>query len=361
PVMPIQSAVHYMDPGYLVFAKDGTLLGQRFDERRGRVAGEPFSIADHVRYFLSTGSASFAASRTGTLAYQAQEDVSRLTWFDQDGRELGTIGPPGMYLSLSVARDGRRALIDRARPGIGTWDVWSMDLERGIETPVASEPDTEVYPVWLSGGGSFAYSIDKGNLPQLCRKDLATGKVEELLQAGGLQIAEDVSPDGRTLVYREPNGPGWDLWALALSGGGRPVPVQRSPFTKRDVRFSPEGRYIAMITDESGQPEVYVTAYPGPAEKVRVSTGGALRLRWSRDGRKLLYLSADRHMMSVPIKTSPSLELGVPTELFALTGKSWKDFDVPPDGNRFLAIVPKIVANELPLDVVVNWTAEAAK
>jgi hypothetical protein len=113
-----------------------------------------------------------------------------------------------------------------------------------------------------------------------------------------------------------------------------------------------------MITTESGQPEVYVTAYPRPEERIRVSTGGAQYLRWSRDGRELLYLSADRHMISVPVRTSPSLELGIPTALFAVNGPGWVGFDVSPDGKRFLAIVPKIVANELPLDVVVNWTPE---
>ena len=148
---------------------------------------------------------------------------------------------------------------------------------------------------------------------------------------------------------------------LPLTGGGKPVAFLQAPFNKRDVRFSPDGRYLAMITTESGQPEVYVTAYPGPGERIRVSTGGARSLRWSRDGRELLYVSGDRHMTSVPVKTSPSLELGAPTALFALSGADWISFDVSPDGKRFLAIVPKIIADELPLEVVVNWTAELKK
>ena len=116
-----------------------------------------------------------------------------------------------------------------------------------------------------------------------------------------------------------------------------------------------------MITGESGQPEVYVTAYPGPGERIRVSTGGARGLRWSRDGRELLYLSADGHMMSVPVRMSPSPELGAPTALFELKGSVWAGFDVSPDGKRFLAIVPKIVADELPLTVVANWASEVRK
>jgi Tol biopolymer transport system component len=368
-VMAMQSAVQYVDPGYLVFAREGTLLAQRFDPERGQVSGELFSIAERVRYFLTTGSASFAASRTGTLAYQSQEDVSRLTWLDRTGRELGSVGPPGAYLGVSIAPDGRRVLSDRTRPGIGTYGVWSLDLERGTETPVTSGPDTEIYPILLPGGRSVVYSVDRGTSPQLFRKDLATGEEEKLLSGEGFQIADDVSPDGRSLLYRQASEHGWfDVWVLPLTGGGKPAPFVQSPFNKADARFSPDGRYVAMITTESGRPEVYVMAYPGPGERTRVSTGGAQGLRWSRDGRELLYVSADRHMTSVPVKTSPSLELGAPTALFALSGADWKGFDVfwkgfdvSPDAKRFLAIVPKITANELPLEVVVNWTAALKK
>jgi serine/threonine protein kinase len=360
PIMAMRSTVQYVDPGYLVFAREGALLAQRFDPGSGRVTGEPFSIAEHVRYFLSTGSASFAVSQSGTLAYQSQDDVSRLTWFDRTGRELTTVGPPGNYLSVSIAPDGRRALFDRARSGIGTYDVWSFDLERGTETPVTSEPEPEVYPLWLPDGKSVAYSaVRTSSAPQLFRKDLATGKEQELLPGGSFQIAEAVSPDGRFLIYEESSEHAWfDLWALPLTGGGKPVALLQAPFSKGDLRFSPDGRYLAMITGESGQPEVYVMAYPGPAERIRVSTGGAQGLRWSRDGRELLYVSGDRHMMSVPIKTSPSLQIGTPAALFELRGSDWKGFDVSPDGKRFLAIVPKIVADELPLDVIVNWAPE---
>jgi Tol biopolymer transport system component len=363
PAMAAQSAVQYVDPGFLVLAKEGILLAQRFDPSSGRVSGEPVSIAEHVRYLLSTGSASFAVSRNGTLAYQAQDDVSRLTWFDRTGRELATVGPPGHYLSVSIAPDGRRALFDRARPGTGTYDVWSIDLERGTETPVTSEPDTEVYGLWLPGGRTVAYSaVRESRAPHLFRKDLATAREEELLAGGHFQIAQDVSPDGGSLLYQEGGEQGWfDLWTLPLSGGGKPVALLVAPFSKTDARFSPDGRYVAMITTESGEPEVYVTPYPGPGERVRVSTGGARALRWSREGRELLYVSGDRHIMSVPVKTSPSLEIGSPTALFALAGTEWVGFDVSPDGRRILAIVPKVVANELPLSVVVNWTSEAPR
>jgi eukaryotic-like serine/threonine-protein kinase len=355
PVMAVQSAAQYVDPGYLVFARDGVLLAQRFDPESGRVAGEPLSIAEHVRNFATTGAAAFATS-TGTLAYQSGENVRRLTWFDRTGRELGAVGPPGYYLTVSISPNGRRALFDRASPRTGTWDVWSLDLERGTETPVASGPETEVYPIWLPDEGSIAYSIDRGAEPQLFRKNLATGREEKLLPGGGFQIAQDVSPDGRSLVYCEASEHGWfDVWTLPLIGGGKPAVFLNAPFNKVRLRFSPDGRYLAMITTESGRQEIYVTPYPGPGERIRVTTGGARSLRWTRDG-NLIFVSGNNRVMMIPVRTTPTLLVGAPSEIFALkAGSAWVDFDVSRDGQRILALVSEIVGDELPLDVVVNW------
>jgi serine/threonine protein kinase len=367
-LMSMQSTVQYVDPGFLVFARDGVLLGQRFDPEGGRVVGEPFSIAGSVRYFLSSASASFSASRAGTLAFQSQGDVMRLTWLDRTGRQVGTLGPPGPYVNVAISSDGRRVLFDRARAGIGTLDIWSIDPERGTETPITSEPDTEAAAVLLPGGQSIAYSANRGRQLQLRRRDLATGKDEELLPDGKFQFAQDVSPDGKSLVYLERGEKGaFDVWTLPLYGGGKPVALLQSPFNKFEVRFSRDGRFVAMISNESGQPEVYVMPYPGPGERVRVSTGGAEHVRWSRDGREIFYLSADRRMTSVPVQTSPSLQLGTPTPLFTLArelgprGFLSSGFDVSPDGQRFLVVLPEVVADELPLSVVVNWTAEVGR
>lgn len=354
------SRVQYADPGYLVFAREGALLGQRFDWRSGRLTGGPFSIAERVRHYLSPGSASFSTSRTGALAYQPQGDINRLVWFDRTGREVGIVGAASEFITAVIAPDGRQILFDRTPPGTGT-EVWSFDLERTVETRVTTGPDAHVRPLWLPGGKSVAYSIGRGGPPQLFRRDLATGKEEELLPGGGFQEAEDVSPDGRTLIYSERTGRGpFDFWMIPLSGQGKPTALLQSPFNKDQVRFSPDGRFIAFISDESGKSDVYVTTFPVPGERIRISTGGARLVRWSREG-DLLFLSSDLRMTSVPVRTSPSLQLGAPTTLFVLKGDPWRSFDVSPDGKRFLAIVPEVVADQLPLSVVVNWTSEVEK
>jgi len=357
------SAVQYAEPGYLVFSREGALLGQRFDGKSGRLEGEPFSIAEHVAYFLSSGQASFAVSPSGTLAYQSHEDVSRLTWIDRAGRPLGTIGPPGNYLTVAIARDGRRIFYDRTRLGVGTFDVWSFDLERGVETPVTTDPDTEFSPVELRDGKGLVYSANRGGAPLLVRRNLETGREEQLQDAvRAFQQAQDVSPDGRALAYCERTANGnFDIWTLPLPGPGRPTPLLQSPFDKKEVRFSPDGRFLAFISNESGQAEVYVMPYPGPGERIRLSSGGARLLQWGRDGKELFYLSADRRVMSLPIETSPSLKTGTPVELFKLEGQPWVNFQLSTDGKKFLAVVPQSTAAEQPWTVVLNWTSNVGR
>jgi Tol biopolymer transport system component len=312
---------------------------------------------------MSTGVAVFATSSGGTLVFQPHDDADRLAWFDRAGREIGTVGQPSNLLGVFIPPDGRAVLFARARSDLGTWDVWSYDAARNVETRITSAPDSEFAARWLPGGRSIVYSTVRGRNPCLVRRDLATGREEEVLPAGGFQEAADVSPDGRTLAYFErPDRGSFDLWALPLSGDGKPRRLLEGPSLGDDARFSPDGRFISIISAESGRPEAYVIPYPGPGVKTRVSTGGAAVVRWSRDGRELLYLSSERRLMAMPVRTFPSLQLGEPKALFELKGRSnWLDFDVSTDGKRFLAVVPESLADERPLSVVVNWPADLEK
>jgi eukaryotic-like serine/threonine-protein kinase len=232
-----------------------------------------------------------------------------------------------------------------------------------VETPVTTDPDTEFGAVELRDGKHIVYSVNRGGAPQLFRRDLESGREEQLMGvARAFQQAQDVSPDGRTLVYVERAANGiFDIWTLPLSGTDKPTALLQSPFDKKEVRFSPDGRFLAFISNESGHAEVYVMPYPGPGEKMRLSSGGARLLEWGRDGKELIYLSADGRLMSLPIRTGPSLQTGTPVELFRLAGKPWVSFKLSPDGTKFLAVVPEITADEQPWTVVVDWTADVGR
>jgi Tol biopolymer transport system component len=314
-------------------------------------------VADTVRYFRSTGGAAYATSAGSTLVYQSSGQVMQLAWLDRTGRELGTLGSPGNYLDLCLAPDGRKLLFSRTLPRIGTYDVWSYDIARETETRITPNANTDFGGLWLPGGHHIVYSAVEAGLPRLHRLDLETGKAEAMLGPTGFQEAADVSPDGHTLAYVE-RTPAGDLaaWTLPLAGGGAPARLTPPGFHVSVARFSPDGRYVAFVSDESGTFEVYVAPFNGPGERIRLSTAGASVLRWPRAGNEILYLSLDRKVVSVPVRTAPVLQLGTPKVLFTLARDGvWPEFDVTPDGQRILAIVPRANADQLPLTVVAHW------
>jgi len=157
-----------------------------------------------------------------------------------------------------------------------------------------------------------------------------------------------------------------NIFTLPLAGSAAPSPLFGSSFSESDPRFSPDGRATAFVWDESGRLEVYVAPFPATGGATPVSTGitvGDLTggARWSRDGRELFYVSADRRLMAVPVRTTPTLKVGRPVPLFTVQGRAWTDFDVSGDGKRFLAVVPQAFAGEQPLTVILNWTSEVRR
>jgi Tol biopolymer transport system component len=245
--------------------------------------------------------------------------------------------------------------------GKGTADLYVSDLRRHVEERLTSDPGNEVGGVWLPGGRAVAFAADRGGPPHLFRKDLMTGAEDELLPAGKRQLPTDVSTDGTTLVFVErTDRANWSLFTLALTGLHVRRSLFGSPFDQSDARFSPDGRFVAYTSDESGSGryDVYVAPFPTGA-KVPVSTAEGGRMpRWGRDGRELVYLSSDRRLFTVPVRTRPSLELGTPAALFTTGAMEWSDFDVAPDGRRFIAIMSP---RETPVAVVQHWISDVGR
>ena len=360
---PIASDARHLESGFLLFVREGTLLAQQFDPDTARLSGEPILVAPNLDYFLSSGSAGFSASRDGTIATHFGESSDRFVWLDRQGRPGSSVVSPGRNMRMVLSPDGGRLLFDRTRPGVGTWDVWILDLARGGEERVTSAPETEIAGAWTPDGQGIFYSANRGRSPQLVRRDLETGRDEDVTPQSGFQQAQAVSPDGRTLAFleRSPTRSGrFEAWTVALDGTGRRSALLPSTFRQSEIRFSPDGRFVALVSDETGRPEVYVTAFPPSGRKVRVSSDGASLMRWSRASGEILYVSADRKMVAVPVKTAPSLQIGKPAILFEVQGpRRWTGFDVTADGQRFLAIVPEVSGFEAPLSIVTGWSPVA--
>jgi Tol biopolymer transport system component len=355
-VTRIDSMAEYAPPGYLLYVRDGALFAQRFDPSRAKLRGEPRLVADGVDYFYGPGRASFSVSQTGILAYQTAAALSRFLWLDRTGRTIGTLGQSGIWNGFRISADGKRvaAAIEDSR--IGTSDVWVFELPGGVATRLQADPVDEKWPVWTPDGSKLLYRSDRMGVPDIY--EIAPGVVgseRRLLQRPGVQQPEDITRDGRLLVYGnnlQTTTP--SIWLLPLRGGGEPRPWLQTPFALRNPRFSPDGRWIAYESDESGDWEIYLALTEAGGEKRRISPAGGRLPRWRRDGREMYYVAPDGSLMAVPITLGSRLEAGAPVRLFHVD-TAIENFDVTPDGSRFLVSTPSEPTHESPIRVIVNW------
>jgi serine/threonine protein kinase len=354
-VMPIESNAAYVDPGLLVFARDGTLVAQRFDAATGSVSGEPFAVAEAVRFFWTTSAAAFSVSSTA-LVSQSAVDRSRLALVTRDGRVERTLGTVGPILDVRIVSGGR-ALFSRAIPTMGTFDIWSVDLGRGTETRLTQDDRvTEISPVLLPDDRTMIYSQSLGRAPRLTRRELGTSAPAVVISPGaGLQNITDISKDGRVIAMHERTAKGdFDIWTVPVADPAAAVVHEPSDKNEVDMRFSPDGRYYSFISSATGPSELYVSPLAGGI-KTRVSEEGAVSARWNPAGGELFYITPDQRMMRVPIATSPTLRFRAPTAMFGVGTRGWPDFAVTADGQRFLAIVPESFGVERPLTAILNW------
>jgi len=352
-IMAVTSNVEYVEPGYLIYVREGTLLAQRFDPVTATVSGDPVAVTQPVQYMLIPGTAHFTTSRNGVLAYQEHLDQARVAWFDRTAREAPTPLKSGQYLDVRLTPDSRFLIFARRTPGPGTFDLWTLDLERGIETRTTSDAGNEIGGLWTPDRSTLVYSAGPFSAPHVRIRDLATG-TERVLREGtsaGLQSADDLSPDRRAVIFRERGPAGTSQLLSAPLLGGEATPLLDPRFNYVGARFSPDGTWLAFSSDESGSLEMYLVRWPGARDKVRVSADGGYFPRWARDGRELFYLS-NAGLMSVPVSRDQPGKAGVLVDR-ARSGV-WSDFDVAADG-RFIAIVSESVGARQPLTVVVNW------
>jgi serine/threonine protein kinase len=357
----LSSRFEYAPPGYLVYARDGALFAQPFDDEKAVFTGEPRLLADSVHYFYGPSLASFSVSQTGAVAYQTAHPPTRLVWLDRAGPEVGRLGPPAVTQGFRISADGKRVAVAIEDPKTGTADVWVFELDRGVSTRLHSSVVDEKFPVWSADGSRVLYRSDHRGPPDVYEITVGGPASERLvLKDPGVQQPEDVSRDGRLLAYLNDTQAQGEIRLLPLAGGARPADWLRIPFNVSSPRFSPDGRWIASESDESGTPEVYVALTDGAGEKRRLSPAGGRQPRWRGDGRELDYLAPDGFIMSVPVTPGPTLKTGAPVRLIHFEGRI-ENFDVTPDGNRFLVSTPVESSSESPLRVILNWDAALKK
>jgi len=346
-------------PGAIVFARDGALFAQRFDEQRRELIGDPIRLAEGIGSFLDGAFFSVSAK---TLVYRAAEPDSRLTWFDREGNELGRVGTPARFSGLSLSPDGARALVTTHAPqGTVNADLWLFDLSRTASPRrLTFGPALEYHPTWLAndrfvfGSGGGASGVHEQTLE---------GEPRLSFKTGGPEIPTSSSPDGHILLYTTITGSATagDVHVRIGEGASaRSQPFLRGQRDQSEAQLSPDSRRVAYVSNEAGANEVFVTEFRFDAasssatagESIRVSEGGGFSPRWRRDGRELFYLTTDGSVMSIETDAKGEFLPGVAKRLFRVPG-AIPEWGVTQDGARFLFAVP--VSPPPPFNVVQDW------
>ena len=359
--------------GYLLYVRSGTLLAHPFDPRALQVTGEAMPVASKVYFFAKTGAADFSVSESA-LAYQSLTSRSQLVWVDGMGHEVAAIGPADINVkSARLSPDGQwlaTAIYDVER---GEQDLWIFDVKTNFGRRLTADSALRDAPVWSPDSKRLAFLSQKdGDPPKIHLRGLGAKDVEQEMPAADFQMPTDWSPDGRFVAYmntgfpRTANETQSDVWLLDLHHGGKPSPLLTTRFHEANAVFSPDGRWLAFTSDESGRPELYVQALelgdvPSlTGERYLASRGGALAVRWRRDGKELFYLGFDGRVVGVSVRLSPRPEFGRARPLFTIGTEargaihSVLGFDVSLDGSRF--VIPRML--ESPSIVVTqNWEA----
>jgi len=359
----------YVETGHLVYARSGTLLAVPFDLARLEVTGGPVPLVEGVRDAgATTGATHFSVSVDGSLVYVPggpdQEAQRRLVWVNRTGAEQPVAAPARVYDTPRLSPDGRRVVVEVGLPT----QLWVYDLARDTLTRLTFEGGNNHAPVWTPDGKRIAFYSDREGLPTRIFWQLADGGggLERLTSGGegGNPVVQSWSADGQLLVFHQVHlQTQRDIMVFRLSDR-KVEPFLRTPFTEGGARFSPDGRWLAYASNESGRPEVYVQPYPGPGGKWQISTDGGAEPVWNRNGRELFYRSGNK-MMAVETTTQPTFSAGKPRMLFEgqyLTNdfpNLSAAYDVSGDGQRFLMVKETEAARSTAqINVVLNWFEE---
>ena len=345
----VSSVLGYSSPGYLLFKRENTIMSLPFDAGKRRATGDPFPVAENA--------VDVSVSQNGVLSYRRilGSGLTQLTWFDRNGKVVGVEPVTGIMQAPNLSRDGKKVAVERRREEPGR-DIWILDLTRGTNMRVTLDGDSG-RPVFSPDGnriifvrGSDMYMKSAGG----------TGNEERVAQSQSGGEPTDWSPDGQHILFIRGGDRGVDIWSLSLSDR-KVTPVVTEKANQRRGRFSPDGKWFAYESDESGRLEIYVQRFPPSGERVQVSANGGNSPWWRSDGKELFFNEADRKLMSVDVRLGNTFDASAPRSLFEIPGAVNNGrFIATLDGQRFLIPLQPQEGSQ-PLTVTLNWPSTIKK
>jgi Tol biopolymer transport system component len=355
------SSAAFVAPDQLLFLADESLMSARLDLSRLQLAGEPVPVVAPVAS-SSNFYAAFSADRNGLLAYVSSAATAELVWYARDGTRAGSVGRPGACADFRLSPQGQHLALAEVDPRSHRPDIRVLDLARGAKSRLTYDSATDASPVWSPDGQRIVFRSNRSGVHDIYEKAAnGSGPDTLLFQSPNAKYPTDWTPDGRSIVYHTYGADtGSDIWLLSADGKSS-TPLVNSRFDEVQGQVSPDGRWLAFTSLESGRAEVYVRSLADPATRWQVSGGGGSDPRWKGDSRELFYISSESALTAVPFANAPS----APRPLFhvhvAPPGDPYlSNYDVTIDGQRFLVRVPVHDVTSAPIHVLTSWTARPA-
>ena len=359
-LLPSYANALYSGSGHLLFEQNGSLAAQRFDPVSGQLMDSPLTLGDSLRGNMGSGYLPLSVASDGTLAYwDGRFTHTELLWVDRGGRSLGKVGESMAVANPSLSPDAARLLVTQQLADPNATDLWRIDLATGLTSRLTFS-GLGRFGIWSADGRSVVFST----LARLFEKPAGGGADTPVTgTADHYAIFPDgASRDGHWLIYAATGQTGWDIWGLSLVDR-KSRPIVEGPASQVQASVSPDGRWLAYASDESGSWEVYVQPFPDGGAKWQVSGGGGSQPRWRRDSREIYYVNPAGDMTAVTVNAASTFDIGARTPLFrtrvgAMLAPFRINYDVAPDGQRFLINSPLPDADPTRVTLVLNWESE---
>jgi eukaryotic-like serine/threonine-protein kinase len=374
-LVQVHSSAVYAPPGYLLFVRETTLMAQPFDADRLELKGDAFPVAEQASRNPIIGRAMFSLSENGVLVMRSGgiNNNAQLSWFDRTGKQVGTITAPGTYSAPALSPDQKTVAVSRSDLVSGTAsDIWLINLERGTQIRLTDDPASDTYPAWSPAGDRVTFVSTRNGQTTIYQKLSNGSAVEEPLVASAeLKYNPTFSPDGKFIIYSQLNPKtNADLYRVSNDSDKKVEPFWQTNFIEAQPRVSPNGRWIAYISNETRQFEVYVQTFPIAGNKVLLSVGGGSQPQWRADGRELYYYAPNRKLMAVEVNgDGPTFTVGIARPLFDIRVLGAIDQSFPGNGyytptrngDRFLVPSVPEAPERQQINVILNWTADVKR